>query len=93
MNAPSSPELAELSTRSDREYVPSLTLAFVAMALGDANRACEWLEQEYRDRGILLWAANGAVWFDPLRSDRRFQVFLRKMNSPENPSPDVSSGA
>ena len=61
--------LEELRTRCAREYVPPMTLALVAMALGDTDPALEWLEQEYRDRGILLWATNAAVWFDDLRSD------------------------
>ena len=75
--------LEELRTRYDREYVPPVTLALVAMALGDTDPALEWLEQEYRDRGILLWVTYAAVWFDDLRSDPRFQAFLRRMNFPE----------
>ena len=74
--------LEELRSRHDREYVPTLTLALVAMALGDADAACAWLEQEHRDRGILLWAMNGAGWFDDFRADPRFQALLRRMNFP-----------
>ena len=77
--------LEQLRTRYDREYVPPLTLGFVAMALGDADPAFDWLEQEYRDRGILLWSTFGAAWFDDFRSDPRFQALLQRMNFPAQP--------
>ena len=52
------------------------------MALGDTDPTVEWLEQEYRDRGILLWATYADMWFDDFRSDSRFQALLRKVNFP-----------
>ena len=45
--------LQELGQRSEGEYVPPMTLSWIAMALGDADRAFEWLEQEYRERTIV----------------------------------------
>ena len=68
-------------------YVPSLTLGLVAMALGDADAAFEWLEQEYRDRGILLWSMKAGWWFDDFRADPRFQALLRRMHFPETAPP------
>ena len=53
------------------------------MALGDAEHGIEWLQQEHRDRGILLWCANTATFFDDFRPDPRFQALLRRMNFPE----------
>ena len=41
-----------LIERRDREYVPAVALRWIAMALGDADRALEWLEQEYQERGV-----------------------------------------
>ena len=74
--------LQELNQRSEGEYVPPATQSWIAIALGDADRALEWLEQEYRDRGIFLFSANVGPWFDEFRSDSRFQDLLRKMNFP-----------
>ena len=75
--------LEELRTRFDREYVPPVTLALVSMALGETGPAFECLEQDNRDRGVLLWTAYAATWFDDFRSDPRFQALLRRMNFPE----------
>ena len=53
------------------------------MALGDADRACDWLEQGYRGRGIWLFAVKEGTWFDDFRHDLRFEDLLRRMNFPE----------
>ncbi len=50
--------LQELGQRSEGEYVPPMTLSWIAMALGDADRAFEWLEQEYRERGAGCFKPN-----------------------------------
>ena len=73
----------ELRERVDDEYVPPVTLSWIAMALGDVDRAFDWLEQEYRDRGVFLFTAAEGVFFDDFRSDPRFEDFLRRMNCPE----------
>jgi hypothetical protein len=75
--------LQELSARFDNEYVPPVTLSLIAMALGDADRAFHWLEQEHRDRGIFLFTAAEGVWFDDFRSDPRFEDMLRRMHFPQ----------
>ena len=77
--------LQELGERFDDEYVPPVTLSWIAMALGDADRAFDWLEQEYRDRGIWLFLAAESTTFDDFRSDPRFQDLLRRMNFPQQP--------
>ena len=75
--------LEELRARNDREYVPPLALGLVAMALGDVDQGVEWLDQEQRDRGVLLWGAKTAWWFDDFRPAPRFHAFLRRMNLPD----------
>ena len=51
--------------------------------LDEKDQAFEWLEKAYgvRDKGIRYLKVDPTL--DPLRSDPRFQVLLRKMNFPE----------
>ena len=81
--------LRELGERFESEYVPPVTLSWIAMALGDVDRAFDWLEQECRDRGVWLFTAKGGAWFDDFRSDPRFQDLLRRMNFPDQPPPGL----
>ena len=74
--------LDELRNRSDREYVPPISMALVAMALGDADRAFAWLDQEQRDRGVFMWWLRSNPWFDDFRSDPRFDDLLRRIHFP-----------
>ena len=73
----------ELCERFDQEYVPPVTVAFVEMALGNADDAFDWLDRGYRERDIWLWTAKMSPWFDDFRPDPRFEPFLRRMNFPE----------
>ncbi len=79
--------LDELRQRSDQEYVPSVTMSWIAMALGETDRAIDWLEQEHRDRGVSLFSAAVGIWFDEVRDTPRLQALLRRMNFPETTSP------
>ena len=74
--------LQELSQRAEDEYVPPLMLGLIAMACGDADRGFECLEQEYQERGILLYCVTDAWFFDDFRTDPRFQALLRRLNFP-----------
>jgi hypothetical protein len=51
-------------------------------ALGNKDKALEWLEKAYEDRSVGSSFANIRVnpEYDPLRSDPRFQDLLRRMN-------------
>jgi hypothetical protein len=53
------------------------------VALGDKDRAIEWLRKDYERSG--RWMNNLKVdpVMDPLRSDGRFQELMRKMNFKE----------
>lgn len=75
----------ELKKGSERPFsilpsrVPEYRVAAIYAALGDKDRACEWLEKDYKSRG------GGMVWLkvdpvmDPLRSDPRFKELARRM--------------
>ncbi len=71
--------LRELTRRSETEYVPPSVPASICAALGDLDRAFEWLEKAYALRSrSLVWLAV-AHEFDPLRSDPRYEDLLRRM--------------
>lgn len=67
--------LVALPKQEDRSFI----IALVYGALGEDNKAWEWLERAYQEKnpGLLLikvWPA-----FDSLRSDPRYSELLRKM--------------
>ena len=74
----------ELRTRQNRNraefVIVPYRLAAVYVALGDKDRAIEWLRKDYDRSGT--WMSNLKVdpVMDPLRSDPRFQQLMRKMN-------------
>ena len=52
------------------------------IGLNQKDRAFEWLEKAYDDRNLILGNLKTQPIYDPLRSDRRFQDLLRRMNFP-----------
>ena len=74
--------LDKLNELSKRQYVPPVAQAFVHGALGDKNKAFDWLEKSYADRYIGLGGVDLKLnpnW-DPLRSDPRFADLVRRVN-------------
>jgi tetratricopeptide (TPR) repeat protein len=68
--------------RAKREYLAAGRLAYDCMQLGDKEGALQYLEKAYQERdAVMLYLAVDPL-FDPLRSDPRFQDFLRRMNLP-----------
>jgi len=63
--------------------VPPYRVAAIYAALGDKDRALEWLERDYEGRGGWMVWVNVDPVFDNLRSDPRFQALLRRMNFPK----------
>ena len=71
-------QLTELGTH---KYVPAMCLARIYVALGDTDKAFEWLEKSYEDRSVGgLPFIRVDPLYDPLRSDPRFADLLRRMN-------------
>jgi len=68
---------------STQEYVSPYFIAIVYAGLGDKDQAFAWLEKAYQDRSTLMAQLKVEAFFDPLRSDPRFQDLLRRMNFPE----------
>jgi tetratricopeptide (TPR) repeat protein len=54
-------------------------LASVYMALGDKDETLKWLEKAYEKRDWALLQLQVTPWWDPLRSDSRFQDLVRRV--------------
>ena len=76
--------LEELKARKGNRSVPPYFLAWVAASVGDNDEAMKWLETAYRQRASLMVAIRAEPFFEPLRSDPRFQDLLRRMNFPDS---------
>jgi TolB-like protein/Tfp pilus assembly protein PilF len=72
--------LGEMTNDSEHRYFPRTHIAAIYMALGDKERALEWLEKAYNERDWGLPIARSFPDFDDLRSDPRFQDLLKRMN-------------
>ena len=75
--------LEEMLERSKRHYVHPAHIAYVYISLGEKDKAFEWLEKAYEERGGYLDLLKVDPWYDPLRSDPRFQELVRRMNFPK----------
>jgi len=71
--------LDTLKKQSDTMYVASDVVASVYVALGDKDRAFEYLEKAFNERaGWMIWIKVDPIW-DPIRNDARFIAMLKKM--------------
>ena len=74
--------LDRLGTLSSRLYVSPYHTALIHMALGDKDRAFEWLSKACEERSSFLFFLNVDPSFDILRSDARFESLQRCMKLP-----------
>lgn len=70
--------IEELDQLAREHYVPASFAAMVDGALGNHDRAFERLETAYEERDSHLLNLE-QPFFDPIRSDPRFDVLLRKV--------------
>lgn len=68
----------ELSGRGN-SYVPKSLNASIYGALGEKDKAFDLLEQAFRERDSLLVYLKVDPIFDPLRSDPRFPILLKRI--------------
>jgi eukaryotic-like serine/threonine-protein kinase len=73
--------LAELEALSKSKYVSSYGLAAVHVALGEVDRAFEWLDRALRDHDRALIWLPVAPRFDRIRSDPRMAPILRRIGA------------
>jgi TolB-like protein/Tfp pilus assembly protein PilF len=71
--------LAELKSESERRYVPSSSLAIAYAALGEKEKAFEFLEKEVAERAARPVVFSLFVIWDDLRDDARFAALVRKV--------------
>jgi Flp pilus assembly protein TadD len=72
--------LARLDDLSRKRYVSSYHVALIYCALGERERALEWLEKTYAERDAWLIWISVEPQLDPLRTDARFQDLLRRIS-------------
>jgi tetratricopeptide (TPR) repeat protein len=63
----------------ERDVSP-YNFAIIYTGLGDKDQAFEWLEKCIEQRTRLVYRLKVRPMFDPLRSDPRYPVLLRRMN-------------
>ena len=57
----------------------AVNLAILYAGLGEKDQAFAWLEKAYQEHDAALTNLRVDPFFDPLRSDPRFQAMLKKM--------------
>jgi len=72
--------LAEMSSNSKNRYYAPAHIAAVYAALGDKDRAFQWLEKAYQQKDWAIVQIKIDPVFDSLRSDPRFSDLLKRMN-------------
>lgn len=82
--------LAKLHARESTEYVWTVGLACAYGALGEIDRAFEYLGRAYDDRAAWMTWLESAPCFDSLRSDLRFDRMIQRLGLPAIPVPPSS---
>jgi tetratricopeptide (TPR) repeat protein len=72
--------LAQLTEAARTRYVQPYAFALIYLALGEKDRALDWLERGTSDRGgTYLAFIKVDPFFDPLRGDPRFEAVVQKV--------------
>ena len=74
--------LRQLVQTSRTKYVNRMWIAAVYAALGEKEKAFEWLERDDGEgaNSLVLW--HNGIFFDPIRGDPRFRSMLKRLNLP-----------
>ncbi|MGB0133430.1 tetratricopeptide repeat protein [Dokdonella sp.] len=75
--------LRQLTTLADTHFVSPLSLAMVALGIGDHDRVFVELEKAREVRDPMLPFIGYAPFWDPVRGDPRFRELLRQLNLDE----------
>ena len=69
----------ELRARVSKEHIDETLIVYVFIALGEKDEAFAWMEKAYQSRGSNLPWLVMEPKFDPLRSDPRFDEFVKRI--------------
>ncbi len=72
----------ELEAKFAAKESAARNVAAVYAGLGDKDKAFEWLEKGFEDKGNLWWITF-EIPFEPLRDDPRYKDLMKRMNLPE----------
>ncbi len=72
--------LKRLNNKAAARYVPPTSYAWIHLGLGEIDAAFHWLDRAVDECDQLMMPIKSYAFFDPIRSDPRFQALLRKMN-------------
>jgi adenylate cyclase len=72
--------LKELLTPRENRHLSATAVAGIYSALGEKDKALDWLERAYEEHSGYLVAMNVEFIFENIRNEPRFQTILRKMN-------------
>ncbi len=72
--------LQRLDAIASQAYVPATCFAWIHLGLGDIDAAFNWMDRAIEQRDPMMVPIRSYPFFDPIRSDPRFAVLLRKMN-------------
>jgi TolB-like protein/tRNA A-37 threonylcarbamoyl transferase component Bud32/lipoprotein NlpI len=75
--------LNNLLMKSQESYVPPTSIASLYFTLGENDQGFEWLEKAYQVRDWFLSFIKINSLYDPVRTDPRFKLMLKKMNLDE----------
>jgi eukaryotic-like serine/threonine-protein kinase len=75
--------LAFLLEKQKSQFVPPSMIATVYIGLGERDKAFEWLERAYDERGVFMDSLRVLPTLDSLRGDPRFDALIRKMKYPD----------
>jgi TolB-like protein/Flp pilus assembly protein TadD len=78
--------LATLGALSKRAAPPAHELALIHGALGERDRAFEWLEKAYGERSPFMMLIGVFPLMEPLRTDPRFDDLVRRAGLPRSDS-------
>jgi serine/threonine-protein kinase len=72
--------LRRLEDLSHERHVSPYHFAYVHTGLGELDRAMDWLERAYADRGGSIYGVKGSFLFTPLHGHPRFVALMKRMN-------------